>query len=105
MQIKDVITIAVVKLIKELKVSQKTFKMLYKNKYLIYAIGILAGATFGYLYWKLEGCQSGTCMITSKPLNSTLYFGLIGALAAGFFAKPSMPKKKLIIEVKTEHGK
>ena len=38
-----------------------------------------------YLYWKLIGCSSGTCMITSKPINSTLYGAVMGYLVAGMF--------------------
>jgi hypothetical protein len=35
--------------------------------------GILVGAVAGYLYYRYIGYNSGTCVITSKPLNSTLY--------------------------------
>ena len=41
-----------------------------KNKLSI--IGIIFGAIAGFMYWKFVGCASGTCMITSKPINSTL---------------------------------
>ncbi len=43
-------------------------------------IGIILGALSGYFYWQFKGCESGTCMITSKPLNSTLYGALLGYL-------------------------
>ena len=43
-------------------------------------IGGLLGAVGGYLYWRFVGCSSGTCPITSSPLNSTLYGVLLGAL-------------------------
>jgi uncharacterized protein YcfJ len=49
-----------------------------KNKTLI--AGAAIGAMLGLLYWKFVGCNSGSCMITSKPLNSTLYGALIGGL-------------------------
>ena len=56
-----------------------------KNK--LNLIGITLGALAGFLYWKLVGCSSGTCMITSKPINSTLYGALMGFLVAGIFTK------------------
>lgn len=60
-------------------------KWLNNNK--LYIIGAVAGAIAGYLYWNYIGCLSGTCAITSKPLNSTLYFAMMGALLFGFFKK------------------
>ncbi len=60
-------------------------KWLNNNK--LYFIGALLGAVAGYLYWKFVGCSSGTCSITSKPINSTLYGALLGALALSMFKK------------------
>ena len=57
------------------------------NKYKLDLIGIAIGAIAGFLYWKLVGCASGTCMITSKPLNSSLYGALMGFLVMGMFKK------------------
>lgn len=54
---------------------------------LLYIIGSLAGAIAGYLYWQQIGCVSGTCAITSKPVNSTLYGAVMGALLLGLFKK------------------
>ncbi len=45
-------------------------------------IGATLGAMAGWLYWHEVGCASGTCAITSKPLNSTLYGMVMGALLA-----------------------
>jgi hypothetical protein len=42
--------------------------------------GIIFGAIGGYLNYYFIGCSSGTCAITSRPLNSTLYGALIGGL-------------------------
>ncbi len=56
-----------------------------KNKLNI--IGITLGAIAGFLYWDFVGCSSGTCMITSKPINSTLYGGLMGYLLFNIFKK------------------
>lgn len=52
------------------------------NKFTI--IGIIVGAIAGYLYYSFIGCASGTCAITSKPLNATLYFALLGGLFFNF---------------------
>jgi hypothetical protein len=56
-----------------------------KNKLSI--IGAVIGAVGGFTYWKFIGCASGTCKITSNPLNSTLYFALLGALTLSLFKK------------------
>jgi hypothetical protein len=50
-------------------------------------IGMAVGAIGGFMYWNYIGCASGTCMITSKPLNSTLYGALMGFLLFGIFKK------------------
>ncbi len=59
-----------------------------KNKLSI--IGILVGAISGFLYYKFIGCASGTCMITSKPINSTLYGALMGYLLFNIFKKDAI---------------
>jgi hypothetical protein len=59
---------------------------------LLYFIGAAIGAVAGYFYWQQVGCASGTCAITSKPLNSTLYGALMGALLFGMFKKESKEK-------------
>jgi len=53
----------------------------------LFLIGAVLGAVAGFLYWKLVGCNSGTCAITSKPLNSTLYGALMGGLILSLFKK------------------
>jgi hypothetical protein len=55
---------------------------LFFQKYKRDLIGITLGAAAGFLYWKFVGCSNGTCMITSKPINSTLYGALMGFLVA-----------------------
>ncbi|HQV78460.1 MAG TPA: DUF6132 family protein [Chitinophagales bacterium] len=57
-----------------------------RNKILI-TIGVLLGAILGFLYWKFVGCASGTCAITSKPLNSTIYGAVMGGLLFSLFEK------------------
>ena len=56
-------------------------------KYKLDIIGIVIGAIAGFLYWKWIGCSSGTCLITSKPLNSSLYGAFMGFLLMGMFKK------------------
>ena len=43
-------------------------------------IGAAIGGVLGFLYYKLVGCSSGTCPITSKPLNSIMYGAVMGLL-------------------------
>jgi hypothetical protein len=59
--------------------------MIKKN--ILTILGITVGAIGGYLYFHFVGCDSGTCMITSKPLNSTLYGALMGGLLFNIFKK------------------
>lgn len=61
---------------------------------IIYLAGIATGAVAGFLYWKFVGCSSGTCAITSKPLNSTLYGALMGGLFFGLFKKERTGSEK-----------
>lgn len=57
------------------------------KKYRLLAIGVLVGALMGYAYYYFVGCTSGTCAITSRPINSTLYGGLMGGLLFSLFEK------------------
>lgn len=43
-------------------------------------IGVIVGAVAGYAYYYYLGCAYGTCSITSKPLNSSLYGAVLGGL-------------------------
>ena len=52
-----------------------------KNRLIIIGIGLVLGAIAGYLYYFYIGCQSGSCTITSKPVNSTIYGSFMGGLA------------------------
>jgi C4-dicarboxylate transporter len=58
-----------------------------KKALLLTGIGIAIGALAGYAYYFYVGCASGTCAITSKPLNSTLYGALMGGLIFNMFVK------------------
>ena len=63
-----------------------------KKQYILTGIGVVAGLMAGYAYYYFVGCASGTCAITSKPVNSTLYGGLMGGLLFNMFV--TSPKKK-----------
>ncbi|MBN8717992.1 hypothetical protein SAMN05444410_101371 [Hydrobacter penzbergensis] len=60
-------------------------KWMLRNKG--YFIGAILGSLAGFFYWKYVGCLSGTCPISSKPVNSTLYFAVLGAVLLGSFRK------------------
>ena len=63
----------------------------FLSNHLFVISGILIGGVAGFLYYYYIGCVSGTCAITSKPLNSTLYGALMGGL---FFQTFKQPTKK-----------
>jgi C4-dicarboxylate transporter len=58
-----------------------------KKAILLTGIGIAIGALAGYAYYFYVGCTSGTCAITSKPLNATLYGAVMGGLLFNMFVK------------------
>jgi phage shock protein E len=66
-------------------------KWLLNNKLTV--IGAIAGAIGGYLYYYFVGCASGTCGITSSPINSTLYFAVLGGLIVNLI-KPTDNSQK-----------
>lgn len=59
-------------------------------KYKVILIGAAIGAGLGYAYYYFVGCQSGTCAITSNPINSTLY----GAFMGGILGSSSKQKQQ-----------
>lgn len=61
--------------------------MNFIEKYKFIIIGIFVGAIGGFAYYYFVGCASGTCAITSKPLNSTLYGAMMGGLFFSSFKK------------------
>ena len=64
-----------------------------KKAYIVTGIGVIIGLVAGYLYSQEIGCTSGSCAITSKPLNSTLYGGLMGGLLFNLFVTSSKKKE------------
>jgi phage shock protein E len=50
-------------------------------------LGTVLGALAGYLYYHQVGCNGGTCPITSRPFNSTLFGAVMGGLLLSTFKK------------------
>ncbi|TND10582.1 MAG: hypothetical protein FD123_224 [Bacteroidetes bacterium] len=68
--------------------------MNFLQKHKLTIIGVAAGALGGYLYYHFVGCESGTCAITSRPLNSTLYGAMMGGLFFNMFRKEKSQNQK-----------
>ena len=45
------------------------------------------GALAGLAYYSFIGCPSGSCPLTSHPLVTMVYMGLVGWLLSGIFGK------------------
>ncbi|HRV52076.1 MAG TPA: DUF6132 family protein [Bacteroidia bacterium] len=56
-------------------------------KHKLWLIGVVLGSVAGYAYYYFVGCKSGTCAITSSPVNSTVYGAVMGALLLSSFKK------------------
>ncbi|RLD64651.1 MAG: hypothetical protein DRJ01_00145 [Bacteroidetes bacterium] len=54
-------------------------KKLFSKRVLI---GFILGGIVGFLYYYFFGCQSGSCSITSNPVNSVLFGIIIGVVIA-----------------------
>ncbi|MEE8340614.1 MAG: DUF6132 family protein [Candidatus Neomarinimicrobiota bacterium] len=55
------------------------------------SLGVILGSSVGLAYYYFIGCKSGTCAITSSPVNSTLYGVLLGVL----WTFPTKRKRKV----------
>ncbi len=64
------------------------------SKHKLTILGVLAGTIGGYLYYYYIGCASGSCAITSKPLNSSLYGALVGGLLFSMIPVQNTKKKQ-----------
>lgn len=65
------------------------------KKNLLTIIGVPIGTLTGFLYWKFVGCNSGTCAITSNPINSTLYGSVMGGLVFSMFKNNKKEKNDI----------
>lgn len=66
-----------------------------KNKLAL--MGALLGAVAGYVYYAKVGCITGTCAISSNPINSTIYFAIMGSLAFSAFKRETKKKENDVI--------
>ena len=57
------------------------------KKYKLGLIGIVLGGILGYAYYHFIGCNTGTCAITSKPINSSVYGMVMGYIILSTFEK------------------
>lgn len=48
-------------------------------------IGLVIGATGGFVYYKIVGCSTGTCPITSSPWISSVWGAVVGYLLGSMF--------------------
>lgn len=59
--------------------------LILKNRLAL--LGIVVGGLTGLGYWYFVGCDSGSCPITSRPVNSILYFSAMGGLFFSIFKR------------------
>lgn len=64
------------------------------NVFLKWTISLSLGAVAGFLYWYYIGCTSGSCAITSSPVNSSVYGAVMGALVMNMFKKEVRQSEK-----------
>ncbi|MEE8437508.1 MAG: DUF6132 family protein [Candidatus Neomarinimicrobiota bacterium] len=61
----------------ELNPLSKYFNSIFFKKYIP---GIAIGGVLGYAYYYFFGCTTGACTITSDPLNTVIYGGIMGLI-------------------------
>jgi hypothetical protein len=57
-------------------------KSIFNTMALRIVIGIVIGGAAGFLYYKLVGCRTGSCPITSSPFSSIIFGAIFGGLIA-----------------------
>lgn len=70
-------------------------------KHIVLLIFAVAGSIGGYLYWRLVGCASGTCIIKSVWYLSTLY-GLLLGYVTGSLAEDLILKFRKSKKIESE---
>jgi len=63
-------------------------------KYIKWPVALALGALAGFTYWYYIGCNSGSCAITSSPVNSSIYGAVMGALFVNMFQKDTKTSKE-----------
>ncbi len=58
-----------------------------KKQIIILSVAGLLGAATGFVYWYYVGCNSGSCAITSSPVNSSIYGAVMSILLVNVFQK------------------
>lgn len=61
-------------------------KTFFKRHWITF-LGVIVGIAGGFLYWRFIGCTTGTCPITSSPLNSSIWGAIMGGLLFSIFLK------------------
>jgi hypothetical protein len=57
----------------------KTFRELIRSAWFWRpASGAIVGGILGFLYYYYEGCATGACTITSSPIMSVIFGGVLG---------------------------
>lgn len=57
------------------------------QRYGLAVLGVLLGGLGGFAYYYFVGCSTGSCAITSKPVNSSVYGMVMGYLLLTTFQK------------------
>lgn len=66
----------------------------FMRKYGLILLGIAVGAVAGFLYWRFVGCTTGTCPITSSPVNASIWGAVMGGLLLSSFKPQHKEIKK-----------
>lgn len=64
------------------KIINKSKQQGVKNMILRYITYPIIGGVLGFLYYKIVGCRTGSCPITSSPVRSIIYGAVMGLILA-----------------------
>jgi F0F1-type ATP synthase assembly protein I len=65
-----------------IKLSNESKQQGVKRMILRYIAGTIIGGVLGFLYYKIVGCRTGSCPITSSPIRSIIYGAVMGLILA-----------------------